>query len=115
MPVQKLARDTELGADLANLIFIKRGQRLDDPARLDQLLNSGNSVVMGLDDIRSRGAARFDGVGIDGSLPENPVAVQKMASAQHALLHGDELFADDVPFPFRIANTRQRVQKLTLG
>ena len=34
---------------------------------------------MGLDHVGFRSSARFDGVGINGALPQNPMAVQKMA------------------------------------
>ena len=49
--MQKLAGDAELGADLADFIFIERGQRLDNAAAVDQLLDAGDAVVMGLDNI----------------------------------------------------------------
>ncbi len=83
--------------------------------RFDQLLNPGHAVVMGLDHVRFRGAAGFDGVGINGSLAQNPMAVQKMAGAQDALLHGDELLADDVALGLGIAHARQRFEKFGFG
>src|SRR5437868_6073328 len=112
--MQKLAGDSQLLADFANLILVEGCQRLNDAAAVDQLLDSGNAIVMGLDQIGSSGAAGFDRVRIDGSLAQDPVAVEKMAAAQHALLHGDKLLADDVALLLRIANAGQRIEKFDL-
>src|SRR5216684_3177435 len=95
MAVQILVGDAELGADLAYLVLVERRERLDDAAVVDQLLDTGYSVVMGLDEIGLGRAAGFDGVGINGALAENPVAVQEVSGLEDAVLHGDELFADD--------------------
>ncbi len=90
------AGNAQLFADLANFVFIERRQRLDDPARLDQLLDARHAIVMSLDDVGLRGAARFDGVRINRALSQDPMAVEKVAGAQDAFLHHDELLADDV-------------------
>src|ERR1051326_2577597 len=113
--MQKLAGNPELRADLANLVLIERCQRLDDAAAFDQLLDACDPIVVGLDHVRSRGAAGFDSVGIDGPLPEDPVAIEKMAGTQDALLDGDKLLADDVPLLLRIADARQSAQNLGSG
>src|SRR5579862_1412668 len=115
MPMQKLAGDSELGADLADLILIEGRQRLNDPATFDQLLDSGHPIVVRLDDVRSCGSTRFDGVWIDGSLPQYPVAIQKLSGAQDPLLNSDEMLADYMPFLLGIAHTRQRAEKLGFG
>src|SRR5437868_5443710 len=104
MPVQEFRGDSQLFADLADFVLIERRERLDDSAGLDQLLNTCDAVVMSLDDIRSRGTAGFDGVGINRALSENPMAVEEVAIAQNALLHGYELLADDVAFHLRVAH-----------
>src|SRR5579871_896488 len=115
MPMQELRGNSQLGADLAHFVFIEGRQRLDDSSRVNQFLNSGDTVVMGLYDISSRRAARLDRIGINGPLPQDPMAVQKMTGAQNPLLHGNELLADDVPLLLRIANSRERTQKLAFG
>ena len=43
------AGQAELGPNLAYLILIKRAERLHNPARLQQLLNPGDTVVVRLD------------------------------------------------------------------
>ncbi len=111
MAIQKLRRNAQLPADLANFIFVKRSQRLDDAACFDQLLNARDAIVMGLDDVGFRGAARFDGVGINGALPQDPIAIEKMPGAQDALLHRDELLADDVALGLGIGDAFERLQK----
>ena len=60
-------------------------------------------------------AAGFDGVGIDGALAQNPVAVEQVARFDDALLHAHELLADDVALLLRIAHAGERRQELLLG
>ena len=67
---------------------------------------------MRLDEIGLGGAAGFDGVGIDGALAENPVAVEKMPGLEDALLHVDELLADDVALLLRLGDAGQCAQEL---
>src|ERR1700722_4378367 len=69
MTMQELAGYAQLRADLANFIFIKRSQRFNDAAGVDQLLNAGDAIVVSLDDVGFRAATRFDGIGINSSLP----------------------------------------------
>ncbi len=70
---------------------------------------------MGLDDIRAGGAAGFDGVRVDGSLPQDPSAIEKMAGAQDAVLNRNELFADDVALFLGIADAFERAQEFAGG
>src|ERR1700689_5485205 len=111
MPVEKLGGNAQLFADLANFIFIKPRQRLDDAARVDQLLNSGDAIVMGLDHVGLRGAAGFDGVGINGALPQDPIPAEKLSAAPYSFLHHDELPADDVPLGLWIDDAFESFQK----
>src|ERR1700733_6626348 len=96
MTMQELARDPQLLADFPDFILVKRSQRLNDPACFNELLNSRDAIVMGLNDVGLRGTARFDGVGINGALPQNPIAIQKSSRTQNAFLNHDELLADDM-------------------
>ena len=40
----------------------------------------GDAIVMRLDQIRFGGPAGFDGIGIDGALPQNPMAIEEMVA-----------------------------------
>ena len=51
---------------------------------------------MRLDEIGLGAAAGFDGVGVDGALAQNPAPVEVVLAFENALLHLDELLADDV-------------------
>ncbi len=115
MAVEERGRETQLAADGAHFVFIERRQGLDHAAFLDQLLNSGDAVVVGLDEIGLGGSAGFDGVRIDGALAENPAAVEEALGLQNPLLHLDELLADDVALLFRFDGALQGVQELRLG
>src|SRR5260370_9721093 len=105
----------EFGADLAYLVLVERRERLDDAAVINQFLDPGYAIVMGLDEIGLGRATGFDGVGINGALAENPVAVQEVSGLEDAVLHGDELFADDVAFLLGIANARERAEEFAGG
>ena len=77
MAVEQRGREAQFAADGADFVLIEGRERLDDAAFLDQLLNPGDAVVVGLDEIGFGGAAGFDGVRIDGALAENPAAVEE--------------------------------------
>ena len=100
MAREELSRDTKLSANFANFIFVKRGEGFDDAAGVDQRLDAGDAVVMGLDEIGFGGAAGFDGIGIDGALTEDPVAVQEVFRGEDAFLHLDELLTDRAALGF---------------
>src|SRR5579859_891501 len=102
MTMQEFGGDTQLFTNLAYFIFVKRSQRLDDPPGFDELLNTRHAIVVRLDDVGLRSAARFNGVRINGTLAQNPMAVEKMARAEDALLYNHKLLADNVPFGLRI-------------
>ena len=104
MPVQQFGREAQFAADGANFVLIKGRERLDDAAFVDQLLNPGDAVVMGLDQVGLGGAAGFDGVGVNGALAENPAGRRGSARFENALLHLDELLADDVALSFGIGD-----------
>ena len=78
MAVQELRRDSELCADLANLILVEGRQRFHQAPGIDQALNPGHPVVMRLDQIGLGGAARFYGVGVNGPLPQHPSALREL-------------------------------------
>ncbi len=85
-------------------------------AFVDQLLNAGDAVVMGLDQIGFGGAAGFDGVRVDGALAQNPAAVEESCCGfEDPLLHLDEFFADDVALLFGIDSAFERGEELRLG
>src|SRR5205814_8393559 len=79
-----------------------------DAALIDQLLNARDAIVVGLDEVGLGGSSRFDGVGVDGSLPENPVAVEIVLTFENPFLNLDEFFADDKALPLRVRAASQR-------
>ncbi len=115
MAVEQVRRESKLAADGADFILIKGRERLDDSAFGDQALNSGDAVVMGLDQLGFGGASGFDGVGINRALAENPVGVEEMIARQNTLLHVDEFFADDVAFLFGVGGGCERGEEFGLG
>ena len=102
MAVEQFRREAKLAADGADFVLIEGRERFDDAAFVDQLLNAGDAVVMGLDELGFGGAAGFDGVGINGALAENPVPVEEVLALEDSLLDVDELFADDVALVFGV-------------
>ena len=115
MAIEQFGGQAQFAADLAHFVLVERFQRLHDAARFDQLLNAGHAVVMRLDEGGLGGAAGFDRVRIDGALAENPVLVEQAARFDDALLHAHELFADDVALALRLADARERLEKLLFG
>src|SRR4030081_1986256 len=111
MPGPILIGDAQLRSDLANLALVEPGERLDDAAVIDQLLDAGHAIVMGLDEVGLGRAARFDGVWVNCALAQNPMAVQEVSGLEPAILHGDELLADGVALLLGIANARQRAEE----
>ena len=57
-------------AELPHFDFVKLGQRLDDAALLDHLLDQRHAVVVRLDGVRALGAAGLDGVRVDRALAQ---------------------------------------------
>src|SRR5580704_7761957 len=114
MPLEQLRRQTQLQADLADLILVERAERLDNTAFLQQLLYTGDAVMMRLNSLGALSTARFDGIGIDSSLAQNPMPVQQAMRFDDPLLLLQELLADDVPLALRIAYARQRRQEAIL-
>ena len=96
MALQQFRGERKLPADGADFVLIERRQRFDDAAFVDQLLNAGDAVVMGLDEVGLGAAAGFDGIGVDRALAENPAPVEIVFAFENALLDFDELLADDV-------------------
>src|SRR5690242_19392100 len=115
MPVEQCGSQPELPADGAHFIFIERCQRLDDAAFLNQALNPGDPVVMGLDEFGLGGPARFNGVGVNGALAENPAAVQEIFRLENAPLNAHELFADDVALDLWLDRALKSAQELFGG
>ena len=75
MAVQATPReDSQFAPDLPHLVLIERAQRLHDAFLRYQLLDAGHPVVVRLDDRGFFRPAGFDGVRVDGSLAQNPVA-----------------------------------------
>ena len=101
MAFQQFRGERKLAADGADFVLIERRKRFDDAAFVDQLLNAGDAVVMGLDEIGLGAAAGFDGVRVDGALAQNPAAVEIVFAFENALLDLDKLLADDVALLFR--------------
>ncbi len=114
MAVEEFRRQAQLAADGADFVLIERAQRLHNLAALDQFLDAGHPIVVGFDDGGVRGAAGFDGVGIDSALPQNPVAVEQMALPDDAVLHGDESFADDLALLLWLMGPGQGADELGL-
>src|SRR5437879_8614380 len=114
MTFQLLRSQTQFQRDLADLILVKRTERLDDAARLEQLLDAGDSVVVRLDGLGPLRSARFDGVGVDSALAKNPMPVQKAVRFDDTLLLLQELLTDDVPLALRVAHARQGRQETIL-
>src|SRR5665811_953858 len=70
VPPQRLPGDAEALAQLPNLHLVELGQRLHDLPGGDHLFDDGHAVVVGLYGVCAAGSARLDGVGVDGTLPE---------------------------------------------
>ena len=112
MPLEQFLGEAQFAAHLAHFVLVEEAERLDDALGFHQPLDAGHAVVVGLDHRRLGRAAGFDRVGIDGALPENPVVVQEVVGLDGALLHPNELLADDPPLLFRIRDAAQRRQEL---
>src|SRR5579875_1852639 len=102
MASEKFFGNANLAADFAHFVFIEGCERLDEASGIDERLNPGNAIVVGLDEIGFGSAAGFDGIGINCSLAENPAAIQEVAGLQNAFLDFQELLADGAAFLFRI-------------
>jgi hypothetical protein len=76
--LQKLTGQAQFAADLPNLIFVEEAEGFNNAARLDQLLNPFDAVVVCFDEIGFFAATGFDRVGIDGALSQNPLGVEKV-------------------------------------
>ena len=90
------------------------GDGLDDAVGGHQLLDPGDTIVVGLDDGGFFRPAGFDGIRIDGALPENPMTVQQVMRFDDAFLHADKFLADDLALFFRIADGGEWPKKLLL-
>src|SRR5579862_3150080 len=66
---------------------------------------------MSLYEIGLRAAARFDRVGIDRALAQNPAPVEIMFTFENPLLHLDELLTDHVALPLGLGHPRQCGEK----
>ena len=115
MAVEQFRGQREFASHLAHFIFVQRLERLHDAAARNQFLNAGHPVVMCFDQRRFVGAPRFDGVGIDGALPQDPMLVQQAARFDDAFLHPHELLADGVAFLFGIGDSGQGREELLLS
>ena len=83
----------------------------DDAAFVDQLLNPGDAVVVGLDQVRLSGSSGLDGIRIDRALTKNPVAVEVVFAFENPLLNFDEFLADDVALFLGTGDSRQRAEE----
>ena len=115
MPREQILGQVQFAPYLAHLVLVEQVQRFDDPVLLDQLLNPGHAVVVGLDQIRLRRTAAFDCVGVDGPLAQDPILVEVVARFEDLFLHGDEHLADDVALALRVGDASQRIHESVLG
>ena len=125
MTVQQFRGQTQFAAHLANLVLVKGSQGFHDSSALDQFLNAGHPIVMGLDQRRLGAAPRFNSVRVDGPLAQDPVgqagwpvvhpAVVQAQRLDDALLNAHEFLADNVPLLLRIGDALERAQEPLRG
>src|SRR4030088_205004 len=115
MAIEELGGQAQFTADFADFVLIECTKGLDQAVAFEEFLDAGHAVVVGLDYRCFRGAAGFDGVGVNGALAENPMAIEEMAGFDDAFLYEDELLADYVALFFGLADVVERVEELQFG
>ena len=115
MAFEELGGEAEFAAEFAHLILVELGEGFDDAVFVDELLDAGDAVVVGLDEVGFGGAAGLDGIGVDGALAEDPVAVEVGAGLEDLLLNLDELFADDATLVFGFGDAFEGGEEVELG
>src|SRR3970282_2601574 len=100
MPVDELARQAELGADLSDLVLEQVAQRFDELEM--HALGQAADVVMRLDEVglTRRRSGRFDDIGVDRSLREPANVIEPRGVLLEYL---DELGADDLAVGLRVS------------
>src|SRR5690242_5996987 len=115
MAFQQLGGNRKFAADGPDFVLIEGRKGFQDAAFVDEFLNAGNSVVMGLDEVGLGAAAGFDGVGVNGSLAENPASVEIMFAFENALLDLHKLLADHVAFLLGVGDACERGEEQLAG
>src|SRR5512147_800715 len=105
MTVEHLLGESQLPAHFTDLVLVKEAERLDNAVRFQQAADSGDAVMVRLDDGSLLRPAGLNGVGIDRALSQDPVFVQEMMRVDDPVLDPDEFFADNLALLFRVMDT----------
>ena len=115
MAPDEVVGEAQLFTELTDFVFVEILEGFNDQALLDEGVDFGNAVVVGLDLVGVLGGARFDGVGVDGALAEHPFLRIEVQLMDGFALDFDEELADDGPLFFGIGDAFDSVVKVLLG